>query len=80
VPTASIYAHRGGVRKHYRDAADLFAAYSPDTSQVYILPVDEVGASEVWLRLTPARNGQTKSIRLAADYLLSAWQQANMGL
>jgi hypothetical protein len=78
VPTASTYAHRGGVRKDYRDTADLFAAYSPDTQQVYILPVAEVGASEVWLRLTPALNGQTKSVRFAADHLLSVWQQTNV--
>jgi PD-(D/E)XK endonuclease len=79
LPTASSYAHRGGARRNYRDEADLFAAYSPDTGQVYVLRVDDVGETEVYLRLTPALNGQTKNVRNAADHLLSVWQQSPWG-
>ena len=57
----------------YRDQADLFAAYAPTTGQVYVLPVAEVPESDVWLRLTPAKNNQQLKIRLAEDHTLAAW-------
>jgi hypothetical protein len=60
-------------REDYRRVADLFAAYAPSTGQVYVLAVDEVPKSDVWLRLTPARNGQQIGIRLAEDHTLEAW-------
>jgi hypothetical protein len=66
---------RSGVHEShpYRGQADLFAAFSPDTGQVYVLAVDEVPETDVWLRLTPARNGQHSGIRWAKDYLLETW-------
>jgi hypothetical protein len=72
------YSHRfeGGKfagREAYRDQADLFAAYAPSTGQVYILPVSEVPETDVWLRLTPTRNGQHSGVRMAADHTLAAW-------
>jgi hypothetical protein len=72
------YSHRfdGGKfsgRQDYRGAADIFAAYSPDTGEVYVLPVDEVPETDVWLRLTPARNGQQRKVRMAGDCTLEAW-------
>ena len=57
----------------YRGQADLFAAYSPDTGQVYVLAVDDVPETDVWLRLTPTRNNQQTRVRLAADHTLEAW-------
>ena len=57
----------------YRGEADLFAAYSPDTKQVYVLPVDECPVTDVWLRLTPAKNNQQIGIRLAEKHTLAAW-------
>jgi hypothetical protein len=74
-PAYSSSVHRsGGTKKGYRDQADLFAVYSPDTGQVYILPVAEVGESDVALRLTPPRH-RYPSVRYADNYLLSKWQQ-----
>ena len=66
---------RSGVHqsRSYKGQADLFAAYSPDTSQVYVLEVDEVPDTDVWLRLTPARNNQQINIRLAEEHTLAAW-------
>jgi hypothetical protein len=66
---------RSGVHESrpYRGQADLFAAYSPDTRQVYVLPVDKVPGTDVWLRLTPARNNNQYGIRLAEDHTLEAW-------
>src|SRR5690348_12697220 len=40
-------------RQGYRNQADLFAVYSPHTRQIYVLDVNEVGETSVWLRLTP---------------------------
>lgn len=60
-------------REAYRGAADLFAAYAPTTGQVYVLAVDEVPETDVWLRLTPARNNQQSGVRLAEEHTLAAW-------
>ena len=60
-------------REAYRDQADLFAAYAPSTGQVYVLPVADVPETDVWLRLTPARNGQQSKVRMAADCTMEAW-------
>jgi hypothetical protein len=57
----------------YRNQADLFAAYAPDTGQVYVLAVDEVADTECWLRLEPTRNRQQLRIRWAKDHTLAAW-------
>jgi len=74
------YSHRfsGGKfagREDYRGVADIFAVFSPDTGQVYVLPIDNdnLPATDVWLRLTPARNGQRNGIRMAQDCLLEKW-------
>jgi hypothetical protein len=47
-------AHSVEDRRHrtsYRNQADLFAAYAPSTGQVYVLAVDEVPESAVYLRV-----------------------------
>ena len=72
------YSHRFAAgkfagREAYRGQADMFAAYAPHTRQVYVLPVDEVPEADVWLRLTPARNGQQSGIRMAENHTLAAW-------
>jgi PD-(D/E)XK endonuclease len=64
---------------HYRGQADLFAAYSPDTKQVYVLPVDGCGDTGVWLRLRPAGNNQHRHVRLAEDHTLDAWVRRASG-
>jgi len=62
-------------RQGYRGDADLFAVYAPTppTGQVYVLDVNEVGETRVWIRLTPAKNNQQIGVRRAQHYLLSAW-------
>ena len=59
--------------RSYRNEADLFAAYAPSTGQVYVLAVDNVPETAVWLRLTPAKNHQQARIRYAEDNTLAAW-------
>src|SRR5687768_9386955 len=67
-PPCSSSAHAGGAKKHYRGDADFFAVFFPPLQKVYMVPVDHVGRSEASLRLAAARNGQSKGVRLAADY------------
>jgi hypothetical protein len=57
----------------YRGEADLFAVYSPETKQAYVLAVDDCPVTDVWLRLTPTRNGQQLRIRWAEEHTLAAW-------
>jgi hypothetical protein len=38
--------------------------------KVYLIPVDEVGASHVTLRLIQSKNNQEKNVRRAKDYEL----------
>ncbi len=56
----------------YRGEADLFLIYCAGNGQVYALDVDEVGSSEVKLRLAPTANNQECGVRWAADYVLPA--------
>jgi hypothetical protein len=59
--------------RSYRGEADLFAAYSPVTGKVYVLPVDECPVTDVWLRLAPTTANNQHGIRLAEDHTLEAW-------
>ena len=61
-------------RQPYRGDVDLFAVYSPDTRQVYVLEVDQVPVTDVWMRLEPARNNQRARIRHAEEHTLEAWR------
>jgi hypothetical protein len=70
--TASSYAHHPNPRKashDYQGQIDLFAVYCAATEGVYLIPIEEVSTSwECLLRLEPARNGQRRRIRPAAEY------------
>lgn len=56
------------VRRSYLNEIDIFLVYSPDTNKVYQIPIDEISRTEIYLRLSPTRNGQTKGVRWAKDY------------
>lgn len=60
----------GGVKMSYRGLADLFAVLNPEDDKVYLIPVDEVGVTDVSLRLAPTLNGQAQGVRWAELYLL----------
>ena len=60
----------GAVKMSYRGLADLFAVLKPEDDKVYLIPVDEVGVTDVSLRLAPTLNNQTQGIRWAEIYLL----------
>ena len=54
--------------RSYKGQIDYFCVYVEHLDRVYMVPVDGLGASKGTLRLSPARNNQTKGIRWAADY------------
>lgn len=60
----------GSSKMSYRGLADLFAVLNPDNDQIYLVPVGEVGETEVSLRLAPTVNKQAQRVRWAEFYLL----------
>jgi hypothetical protein len=69
--TYSLSASHAGRRRKssYRGLVDLFAVYYPPNRGVYLVPVkDAPECGQCYLRLRPARNGQTHGVRWAADY------------
>ena len=54
----------------YRGLADLFAVLNSEDGKVYLVPVDEVGVTDVSLRLVPTINRQTQGVRWAESYVL----------
>lgn len=58
-----------GKRTSYHGRADLLLVYCPDNSKVYRVPVSEqTNASEMRLRVQPARGGPTSTIKWATEY------------
>jgi hypothetical protein len=72
--TCSSYAHHSNPASRARDylgEVDYFAVYCPQTKGVYLVAIEDIPLR--WsgcLRVDPPRNGQTKRIRQAADYLV----------
>ena len=60
----------GSVKVSYRGLADLFAVLNPEDDKVYLVPVEEVGVTDVSLRLVPTLNRQSQRVRWAEFYLL----------
>jgi hypothetical protein len=59
-----------GQRRGYVGDVDEFAVYAEELRAVYLVPVSDVTATEVRLRLVPPRNNQVRGIRYADSYLL----------
>jgi hypothetical protein len=61
---------KGYVRTTYTtDEVDLFGIYCGELDRAFLLPVDRfAGRHEIYLRLTPPRNGQRACINLADDF------------
>jgi hypothetical protein len=69
--TAITYARVGGkphIVKGYKEEADYFGVYSPDTGKVYLVPVEDTPDLTAQLRLHAPKNSQQKGIRWAKDY------------
>lgn len=61
---------RTNKRKGYRGSADLFIVYCPELDKYYRIAVDAVPETHGSLRISPAKNGQYKNVKLAADFEL----------
>jgi hypothetical protein len=70
--TCNSYAHHsnpGSVARDYVGEIEYFAVYCPETTGIYLIPIDEMSAR--WngsLRVTEPRNGQKLRIKYARDY------------
>ncbi len=63
----------GYVRGTYSlDEIDAVAVYCGELDRCYLLPIGLIaGRNEIWLRLTPPRNGQRACLNWASDYELA---------
>jgi hypothetical protein len=59
-----------GKKYDYRGLADLFAVLNPIDGRVFLVPVNDVGTTDVSLRISPTGNGQLQRVRWAAQYAL----------
>jgi hypothetical protein len=56
--------------RSYRGDVDFFGVYCPATEQVYLVPIADVPARAASLRVVPPKNGQTRGVRWAKDYVI----------
>ncbi len=56
--------------RSYRGDVDLFGVYCADTEQVYLVPIADVPEKAASLRVVPPKNGQTRGVRWAKDYVI----------
>jgi hypothetical protein len=68
----------GRGRLPYDGLADAFGVYAPWIDAVYLLPVSEVTAYVLTLRLDPTKNNQRVGVRFAGDYLLANWSDERL--
>jgi hypothetical protein len=68
----SSYGHHRNPATHrraYHGQIDYFAVYCPETSGVYLVPIEDLAVRvQGALRVDPPRNGQHLRIRMAVDY------------
>ena len=64
----SSHYHRGHESRDYRGEVDLFGVYCPDNGAVYMVPVMDASTRKCRLRVEPAKNRQSKGVRLASKY------------
>ena len=59
------------IKRYTAATIDWLAVYDPTTDRCYYVPAKELGEgmNTMHLRLQPARNNQTRFVRLARDYL-----------
>ena len=69
----------GSGRMSYWGLADLFAVLNPEDDKVYLIPVNEVGITDVSLRLAPTLNSQAQKVRWAEVYLLKPLDLSGCG-
>jgi prevent-host-death family protein len=68
---------RGHVQRVYSpDEIDAIAAYSDELDECFVLPIDVIaGMRSIYLRLSPALNGQRGAVNMAQDFAFGAIAQ-----
>ena len=70
--TSSSHAHHLSKRhlsRDYLDDVEYFAVHCPETTGVYLIPIEQLQTrTEAALRVEAPRNQQRRRIRFAADY------------
>jgi hypothetical protein len=68
----STYGHHrnpGRARRTYRGQVDYFAVHCPETTGLYLVPIDDLPTkTAAYLRVVPPVNNQHRKVRFAADY------------
>lgn len=68
----SCYGHHqrpGNARRDYHGQVDYFAVHCPETSCVYLVPIDELPVrTQAALRVEFPKNGQSAKVRFAVDF------------
>jgi PD-(D/E)XK endonuclease len=63
-------SNRSGIRG-YQGEADFFGVYCRETDKVYMVPVTDT-KTQLYLRVSPSKNGQLTGIKYAVDYEIHA--------
>lgn len=64
---SSHITREGASRRTYEKEIDYFCTWF--NNECYLIPVEECGTRNKSLRLIPTKNGQTKNISFAKDYI-----------
>src|SRR3954452_10739944 len=57
-------------RRRYDGEIEMFLAHCEQTGAIYVMPVEEAQGCEIYLRVSPTANNQSKGVRWARDYEL----------
>lgn len=60
--------HRGRALLTYAGQVDAVIVVDCESGRFYVFVGDDLANPEMWLRLAPAKNGQSRKTRAAADY------------
>lgn len=62
---------RGGkpVMRDYHGQIDSFAVYCRKNDSIYVVPISRCGTREMFLRFEPAKNGQSKGVNMASEFI-----------
>ncbi len=66
------YAKEYSRRAYTKEEIDCYGVYCPETDSVYLIPFEDAQAiGQVSLRVEAPKNGQSKGIRWAKDFLIT---------
>lgn len=67
-----LWSEKKVIDRSYRGEVDMFLVLVPDTEDIYMVPVSQVGIGKGYLRVEPTQNGQQQNVLWAKDFLLGA--------